>query len=259
MRSLVRAAWRAFLTSMRLRVVNPWAYLNWLVFPLIFAAVGLFVLTSTGYTRVAYGVLGGGIIGFWGIAYLDGGNSIQDERWQGTLEQIFAVPTPLVVIVIGKILGSLLMGLLSFIPTVALAYFGFHAALPGIDPLRFAISLAVLTFSFFVISVALTPLFAVWRTAFTVLNGLELGVYGLCGFMFPITQLPGWLQPVSYVLSPTWATRALYAAASPTRGSDVTTDWLIALGLSLAYLVASIFLYRFVEIRARVTGELALA
>lgn len=259
MRSLVRAAWRAFLTSMRLRVVNPWAYLNWLVFPLIFAAVGLFVLTSTGYTRVAYGVLGGGIIGFWGIAYLDGGNSIQDERWQGTLEQIFAVPTPLFVIVIGKILGSLLMGLLSFIPTVALAYFGFHAALPGIDPLRFAISLAVLTFSFFVISVALTPLFAVWRTAFTVLNGLELGVYGLCGFMFPITQLPGWLQPVSYVLSPTWATRALYAAASPTRGSDITTDWLIALGLSLAYLVASIFLYRFVEIRARVTGELALA
>ena len=90
MRSLLRAAWRAFLTSMRLRVVNPWAYLNWLVFPLIFAAVGLFVLTSTGYTRVAYGVLGGGIIGFWGIAYLDGGNSIQDERWQGTLEQIFA-------------------------------------------------------------------------------------------------------------------------------------------------------------------------
>lgn len=259
MRSLVRAAWRAFLTSMRLRVVNPWAYLNWLVFPLIFAAVGLFVLTSTGYTRVAYGVLGGGIIGFWGIAYLDGGNSIQDERWQGTLEQIFAVPTPLFVIVIGKILGSLLMGLLSFIPTVALAYFGFHAALPGIDPLRFAISLAVLTFSFFVISVALTPLFAVWRTAFTVLNGLELGVYGLCGFMFPISQLPGWLQPVSYVLSPTWATRALYAAASPTRGSDITTDWLIALGLSLAYLVASIFLYRFVEIRARVTGELALA
>src|SRR5438445_1057463 len=259
MRSLVRAAWRAFVTSMRLRVVNPWAYLNWLVFPLIFAAVGLFVLTSTGYTRVAYGVLGGGIIGFWGIAYLDGGNSIQDERCQGTLEQTFAVPTPLFVIVIGKILGSLLMGLLSFIPTVALAYFGFHAALPGIDPLRFAISLAVLTFSFFVISVALTPLFAVWRTAFTVLNGLELGVYGLCGFMFPITQLPGWLQPVSYVLSPTWATRALYAAASPTRGSDVTTDWLIALGLSLAYLVASIFLYRLVEIRARVTGELALA
>src|SRR5205807_75777 len=86
---------------------------------------------------------------------------------------------------------------------------------------------------FFVISVALTPLFAVWRTAFTVLNGLELGVYGLCGFMLPITQLPGWLQPVSYGLSPTWAARALSAEASPTRGSEAPPHWLIALYFAL--------------------------
>jgi ABC-2 type transport system permease protein len=258
-RSLVRAAWRSFEISTRLRVVSPWAYLNWLVFPVIFASIGLFVLTSSGFTRVAYGVLGGGIIGFWSVAYLDGGNAIQEERWSGTLEQIFAVPTPLFVIVIGKIVGSLLIGLLAFIPTVALAYFGFHASLPGLDPLRFAVSLAVLSFSFFVISVALTPLFAVWRWAFTVLNGLEIGVYGLCGFMFPISELPQWLQPVSYALSPTWATRALYASASPTGSSDVTSWWLMTFGLSAIYLVLSVFLYRFVEVRARVTGELALA
>jgi len=36
-------------------------------------------------------------------------------------------------------------------------------------------------------------------------------------------------------------------------------QWTAPLLISLAYLVASIFLYRFVEIRARVTGELALA
>lgn len=259
MRSLARAAWRAFEVSIRLRVVSPWAYLNWLVFPVIFAAIGLFVLTSSGYTRVAYGVLGGGVIGFWSATYIDGGQSIQDERWQGTLEQIFAVPTPLYVIVIGKIFGSLLLGVLAFIPTVALAYFGFHATLPELDPLRFAISMGVLSFSFFVISVTLTPLFSVWRWAFTVLNGLELGVYGLCGFMFPVTELPQWLQPVSYLLSPTWATRALYGAAGHGSGSDITTWCLITIGLSLVYLVLSVPLYRFVEIRARVTGELALA
>jgi len=142
---------------------------------------------------------------------------------------------------------------------VALAYFGFHASLPALDPLRFAVSLAVLSFSFFVISIALTPLFAVWRWAFTVLNGLEIGVYGLCGFMFPISELPQWLQPVSYLLSPTWATRALYASASPNASSDVTSWWLMTFGLSAIYLVLSVFLYRFVETRARVTGELALA
>jgi len=257
-RSLVRAAWRTFEISTRLRVVSPWAYLNWLVFPIIFATIGLFVLTSSGYARVAYGVLGGGIIGFWSVTYLDGGNSIQEERWNGTLEQIFAVPTPLFVIVIGKILGSLLLGLLAFIPTVALAYFGFHAALPGLDPFRFAISLGILTFSFFVLAVALTPLFAISRSAFTVVNGLELGVYWLCGFMFPVSQLPEWLQPISYALSPTWAARALYASASTSPSGDITSWWLAALGLSTLYLVASVVLYRFVEVRARVTGQLAL-
>ena len=259
MKSLVRAALRTFEINLRLRVVSPWAYLNWLVFPVIFAAIGLFVLTSSGYTRVAYGVLGGGVIGFWSATYIDGGSSIQDERWQGTLEQIFAVPTPLFVIVVGKILGSLLLGVLAFIPTVALAYFGFHATLPAIDPGRFAISMGILSFSFFVISVTLTPLFAVWRWAFTVLNGLELGVYGLCGFMFPVTQLPQWLQPVSNLLSPTWATRALYASAANGTGVDIAHSWLIARGLSGIYLVLSIPLYRLVEIRARVTGDLALA
>ena len=258
MRSLIRAAWRTFEISTRLRVVSPWAYLNWLVFPIIFATIGLFVLTSSGYTRVAYGVLGGGIIGFWSVTYLDGGNSIQEERWNGTLEQIFAVPTPLFVIVIGKILGSLLLGLLAFIPTVALAYFGFHAVLPGLDPVRFAISLGILTFSFFVLAVALTPLFAISRSAFTVVNGLELGVYWLCGFMFPVAQLPDWLQHISYALAPTWAARALYASASTSPSGDITGWWLATLGLSALYLVASVVLYRFVEVRARVTGQLAL-
>ena len=160
---------------------------------------------------------------------------------------------------IGKILGSLVLGLLAFIPTVALAYFGFHAILPALDPLRFAISLGVLSFSFFIIAVALTPVFAMWRWAFTVLNGLELGVYGLCGFMFPVTQLPHWLQPISYALSPTWATRALYASASSSPTGDITSWWLTALGLSAVYLVVGVVLYRFVEVRARVSGELALA
>lgn len=259
MTPLVRAAWRAFEISIRLRVVSPWAYLNWLFFPVLFAAVGLFVLSSSGYTRVAYGVLGGGVIGFWSVAYLDGGQAIQDERWQGTLEQVFAVPTPLWVIVFGKICASILLGVLAFIPTVALAYFGFHATLPGLDPLRFAVSLGVLSFSFFVLAVTLTPLFAVWRWAFTVLNGLELGVYGLCGFMYPISQLPGWLQPVSYALSPTWATKAMYASAIQPANGDIVVWWLATIGLSIVYLAFSVLLYRFVEVRARVTGELALA
>jgi len=259
--SLLRAAFSAFKVSMRIRVISPWAYLNWLLFPAIFTAVGMYVLSRPGSTttQLAYGVLGGGLIGYWGVAYLDGGNGIQDERWNGTLEQIFAVPTPLWVIILGKIVGSLLFGLLAFLPTVALAYFGFHAVLPSIDAGRMTISLAVLTFTFFAIAITLTPLFALWRWAFSMLNGFELGVYVLCGFMFPVAILSPWAQGIAGFLGPTWAVRAIYATTTQSGSHDYLLWWAIAVGLSLLYMAGAVLLYEVVQRRARESGDLALA
>jgi ABC-2 type transport system permease protein len=244
-----------------MKVVSTWAYLNWLVFPLLFAVVGLYVLSRPGAagSHLVYGLLGGGLIGYWSVAYLDGGNGIQDERWNGTLEQIFGTPTPLWAIILGKVSGGLMFGLLAFIPTAALAYFGFHAVFPSLDAWRFVISLGVLTLTFFCIALTLTPLFALWRWAFSMLNGFELGVYVLCGFMFPIAVLTPWLQWVAGVLAPTWAVRALYASTVAGGPHDFVAWWLIAAGISAAYLVGAYFLYALVEREARVSGQLALA
>lgn len=261
MRSLARAAFSAFSLSVRLRVVSTWSYLNWLVFPLIFAAVGLFVLGGPGVTstHLVYGILGGGLIGYWSVAYLDAGNGIQDERWNGTLEQIFATPTPLWVILLGKVSAGLLFGLIAFVPTAVFAYFGFHAVLPALDPWRFVVSMFLLTMSFFAIALALAPLFAMWRTAFSMLNGFELGIYILCGFMFPVAVLAPWAQGVAGVLAPTWAVRALYASTVATGPHDFAPWWAMTIVLSIAYLVAAYFLYALVERKARISGQLALA
>jgi len=246
---------------MRLRFVSPFAVLAWTFFPLVFAALGLFVLNRPGVTstQLAYGVLGGGLIGYWGVTYLDAGNGIQDERWNGTLEQIFAVPTPLWAIILGKVCGGLLWGMLSFLPTLALAFFGFHAFLPHIDALPFAVSFAALTISFFAVAFMLTPLFALWRWAFSMLNGFELGAYVLCGFMFPVTLLPQWAQAVAGLLPPTWATRAVYASTTTEGPHDYVVWWAATIGLSVVYLVGASFLYELVQRKARVSGELALA
>ncbi len=259
--SLLRAAWRAFVITIRMRAISTWSYLSWLVFPMLFTIVGLYVLNSGGASssRLVYGVLGGGLIGYWSVAYLDAGNSIQDERWSGTLEQIFATPTPIWVILFGKVCAGLVFGLVSFFPNAALAYFGFHAILPALDPWKFVISLGVLTLSFFCIALTLAPLFALWRWAFSMLNGFELGVYILCGFMFPIAALATWAQGVAGVLAPTWAVRALYASTVMQGPHDFTLWWLAAIGLSVAYLIGAYFLYGLVEREARVSGELALA
>jgi ABC-2 type transport system permease protein len=259
--TLARAAFSAFWVSMRLRVVSPFAILAWLLFPSIFAVVGLYVLArpGTSSSHLAYGVLGGGLLGYWGVAYLDGGLSIQIERWNGTLEQVFAVPTPLWVILLGKILGSLLWGMLSFVPTIAIAYLGFHELLPNVDAGRFAVSFAVLSLSFLAVAVALSPLFVLWRWALPMINGFEIGFFMLCGFMFPVTVLPAWAQGVAGLLAPTWATRAIYASTTSQGPHDFGVWWLASIGLSLAYIVGALFLYRLVDRRARLTGDLALA
>jgi len=261
MRSLARASLSALILSLRLRFVDAFAILAWTFFPMVFAALGLFVLNRPGVTetQLAYGVLGGGLVGYWGVTYIDAGNGIQSERWNGTLEQIFALPTPLWAIVLGKTCGGLLWGMLSFLPTLALAFLGFHAFLPHVDAIRLVVSFAVLTLGFFAIAFVLTPLFALWRWAFSMLNGFELGVYVLCGFMFPVTLLPSWVQVISALLPPAWATRVIYASTTSEGSHDFALWWALSLALTIAYLVAAHYLYALVQRRGRVTGELALA
>ena len=255
----VRAAVRSFEMSMKLRSVNPFTNFSWLAFPLIFVILGLLLLSPGGSGRSTYAILGGGLLGYWGMAYVEGGNEIQNERWSGTLEQIMGCPTPLAVIVLGKLCSSLLFGALSFLPAIAVGYFAFHQSLQHIDPVPFAVSFLVLTFAFFSMAMALAPLYAMWRWAFSVTNGFEIGVYVLGGFMFPISQLPSGLQAVASVFAPTWAVRSLYAAAGQPYGHDYVLSCAISIALSCIYLVAGGFLYRAVDVRARVTGQLALA
>jgi len=253
----VRAAVRAFEMSTKMRVIHPFTYLGWLVYPLIIATLGLLILAHGSAAKTAYAILGGGLIGYWGLAYQEGGNEIQNERWSGTLEQIMACPTPLAVIVIGKIASSLLFGLLSFVPTVLAAYLLWHVSLQRVDPLPFVVSFVVLTFSFFSVAIALAPLYAMWRWSNALINGFEIGLFALCGFMFPVAQLPNWLQPFSALLAPAWATRSLYAATGQ-HEHDYVVWWGIAIAISCAYLVISWSLFRLVDLRARVTGQLAL-
>ncbi len=216
--TLLRAALRAFEMQLKTRVVSPWSYLNWLIFPIIISAAGFFMLGSGGHGRTVYAALGGGVIGFWSVTYLEAGNGIQSERWDGTLEQVIGCPTPLYVIVAGKALASLLIGLLAFVPPLVAAALFFRSGLPRVDPVPFAVSVAVLTVSFFALAVMLSPLFAIWRWAFTLTNTAEFGVYALAGFMFPVTVLPAPVQAVAAALPPSWAVRALYAAAG--QGGD---------------------------------------
>lgn len=258
--SLIRAALRAAEMHFKLQVVNPFAYLNAAIYPLIMTVLALILLTPGNQPgRIAYAILGGGLTGLWGWTYLDAGRGIETERWMGTLEEVMGCPTPLSIVILGKVATSVLLGMSAFVFSIVLAFIGFHRLLPPVDAVPFAVSLVLNVAAFFAVGMALAPIFTLARWAFALANGMEALIYLLCGFMFPTTQMPVWVQTISSVLPMTWTIRAMYAATGQAVGRDYAQWWLAAVALVAAYVVIALAFFRFAEKRARVSGQLALA
>jgi ABC-2 type transport system permease protein len=84
---------------------------------------------------------------------------------------------------------------------------------------------------------------------------LEFPVWLVTGALVPLSLLPGWIHPLSWILSPTWGFRAVRAAAL---GGDAWPALGMCVVLGLAYWVPAVYLVRFFEVRARVRATLSL-
>ena len=243
--------------TLKQQVVNPFAYLNIVIYPAIVTTIALVLLGGSG--RFAYAVIGGGLTGLWSVTLIDGGSGINSERWSGTLEQVIASPAGLPAIVVGKLVSAMFMGLLAFVVSLGLALLWLHRLPGAARPGEFAVAAVLTVFSFFALGMLLAPLFALRRGIFAIANSLEQLVYILAGFMFPLSVLPGWVQPFTWVLAPAWSVRALFSSAGAEPAGGFAAHCAAALALSLVYIAAARPLYALVDFRARVTGQMALA
>lgn len=207
-----------------------------------------------------YVVVGAGLSGLWTIALFEGNWSISRERWQGTLELLVASPVPLMLILAGKMLGSMTFSLLSIVTTYLVGAWLFGYEIGVRDPLGFAVSFALGIVSLWAIAMLLAPIGVLWRTAGRLVNILEYPVYILAGFMFPVLLLPGAFVPLSYALPPYWAAVALHGTSSGTIGpAELTLAWTMLAATSVAIVLAATRLYDLVLDRARREGTLALS
>jgi ABC-2 type transport system permease protein len=207
-----------------------------------------------------YVVVGAGLSGLWTIALFEGNWSISRERWGGTLELLVAAPAPLMLILAGKMIGSMAFALLSIVTTYLIGAWLFGYDITVRDPAGFAISLVLGIVSLWATAVLLAPIGVLWRTAGRLLNILEYPVYILAGFMFPVLLLPGALVPLSYALPPYWAAIALHGTSSGVLGSaELAFAWTMLVGTSIAVVLVAARLYDLVLDRARREGTLALS
>jgi ABC-2 type transport system permease protein len=246
--------WRTVLTvaevTMRHQLNDSFVLFGIVVQPIIIATLALFMLKDTATNAAMFVVVGSGLTGLWSSLLFISGNSINAERWQGTLESLVGAPTPFDVIVFGKNLANVVQSLISMI--VAYGY-----SLHMDQPLMFVISLVLSIFAFISFGLTIAPIFVMYREVQQWQNAMEYPVYILAGFLFPVLLLPGWTTPISYLLPPYWAAVALHGTTTANAPVEQT---LFAWGMMIVFSIIDLFiasrLFKVMLYKARVDATL---
>lgn len=258
-RQNARAAMAAFEMTLRMNAPDAFVLFTILMQPLIIAILAMWMLVERGASNAIYVVVGSGMTGLWSTLLFMGGNSINWERWTGTLELLVGQPTHVSVVVFGKNLAVVTQSLLSMLACYTAAAVLFRQPLSIQQPLLFAGSLVFTVIAFVCFGLVIAPVFLMNPSVQHWQNAMEFPVYMLCGFLFPILLLPGWTTPLSYVLAPYWAARALHGTSSGGASvKQVLFYWGMMLVLSLAYLVLSAWFMKVMLRKARSDATLRL-
>lgn len=241
------------------QAVDSFILFTIIIQPLIIALLGLWMLKDTRPDAAIYVVVGSGMGGLWSSMVFISGSSITSERWAGTLEVLVAMPTPLWIVTSGRNLANVTQSLLSMVAAYAIASIFMGYPIEVAYPFPFVISIFFTVLSFITMGLILAPIFLLSPAVQQFKNGLEFPIYLMCGFLFPIALLPGWSNPISYILTPYWAARALHESAHGEGDWGVILpSWGILLISAVAYLYVSRYLFTTILRRVRENGTLGL-
>jgi len=251
--------WTVFCLQLKQVAVNSFVIFSVVVQPLIVALLAIYMLRDTEGFQAIYVIVGSAMTGLWTQTLFPSTFNIEGERWAGTLEEIVGSPTHLGTVIIGKTLANVTMALSSIFFSYPLAMLAFGYRLTISHPFLFAVSLLLTVLALMSLGLVIAPLMSMKMGASVWVNALEMPVYILAGFLFPVALLPGWTTPISYALSPYWAARALHATSSGGLSlNDVFISWGLLVGFSVIYWFISAWLFRVLLRRAREEATLGV-
>ncbi len=161
------------------------------------------------------------------------------ERRVGCLERLLMAPLSVTSIIIGKILGGVLFGLLSGFVVLLVAVISLGAEVNGWMSLAGIMVLSAFCFSALgaFVSVAVREVFE----AMTLSNFFRFPMLFLCGVFFPLEALPTLLKPIAFLLPLTYAVDGMRNLLSvPGAVLNISVNLLILLIFSLFITIATV-------------------
>jgi ABC-2 type transport system permease protein len=251
---LIYAGWRFHVKSLTL---SGFFVLLSVISPIIFASMAYFMFRAGARPgSLLYVSLGAAMMGIWSSTLFGSGGAIQWQRWQGTLEYCIASPPPFILVLVPLTIATATVGLYSLVATLTWGWLFFDVPFSIEHPLQFAVALPAMVTGLGLLGLVLASTFILYRNANALSNLLEFPVWLITGLLTGIAILPGWVQPLSWALAPTWGVRALREAAL---GGNAWPEIGMCLALGAAYLVIGHFCLRYFERLARERATLAIA
>ncbi len=227
-----------------------------ILWPLFFATIAFLMYGLNGDDEsLLYAGIGASVLGVWSSVSTSGSSVVQRERWQGTLELLVAAPVPLPVVLLPITVAMATIGLYSMVATLLWGHFLFGIDVPLEQPLLFVLSVPVTVMSIGALGFVLSVTVVRYRTAWALGSSLEEPVWLVSGFLVPLTVLPDWVRPISWVLAPTWGVNAIRESAL---GGSPLPDLLLCAGLGVVYLLIGVLCAETVLQSARRHATLAL-
>jgi ABC-2 type transport system permease protein len=253
---ILRVLAYGWLFQMKMLMRSP--FNSWLgvLYPLFFATVAFFMFRSGSDSKpLLYASLGAAVMGIWSNTATSAGNAMARERWHGTLELEVAAPVHFALVLLPLTIAMATIGIYSMVATLLWGWIAFGIDLQITDPLAFVLAVPATVVSIGALGFVLAVAFVRFRQAWALGNMLEYPVWLIAGFLVPLSLLPAWVRPISWVLAPTWGIRAIRGAAltGPSYGEIA-----MALALGGAYVAIGVLLVHRALDAARDKGTLSL-
>lgn len=254
-----RTVWSITWFNVRMLLASEFFVLITFVAPLIFATLGFFLFQSgggKGGQTLLYVALGAGMMGVWSTTLFGCGGAIAWQRWEGTLELLVCAPTRYDLILVGQTFGAVVFGFYGIVATLIWGVILFGMPIEATFPLLLPLSLLAAIVSLGALGMLIATSFVLYRHANALGNLLEYPIWLVTGMLVPLTTLPLWVQPISWLLAPTWGMEAI-------RGATINpTPPLLAIVmcfvLAIGYYVAARYMLVFVLDKARRDATLSL-
>ena len=179
-----------------------------------------------------------------------------NEKHSGTLSYIMTTPTRIFSVIVGQSLFMIATGMVTVGLSLgfAAAFFGVNFA--NVDLLAVILVIAITAYAMSGFGLMLSSI-GIYLRSSTLLASLFLYV-GLifCGVDFPVSQLPGYLQPVSQGFPLTYGVSALKSAVSGSTVVAILPNLAAMTVIGTIMIIAGYLMFGMFEEMARKTGAM---